>query len=153
MSVTSLPEQRRGDTDKARRMVRGLDLYVEHGDEIVRLDEGRYRVPSQTSYASGKVYRVRTDEGAERCSCPAFQMDPDRLRQPCKHVYAAIAWEEEHLVELRVEEGRWHDHLQGREYQISQYRQGRFVRTIAVYTSMAEAYEDKWAVESEGVVA
>ena len=64
----------------AARIGRGLALYRERGEEIVRFFPHAYVVPSCTGKNS---YVVRLDRGT--CECPDFET----RREACKHLYAA----------------------------------------------------------------
>jgi hypothetical protein len=66
------------------RASRGIRLFRERGDEIVRLPNGTYRVPSCSGEA---VYTV--DLAHERCSCP----DRTPEGESCKHLVAATVFE------------------------------------------------------------
>jgi hypothetical protein len=78
MATISVPVDRRDITTE--RIERGLDLYRQHGDEIERLAEDIYLVPSQDGTTT---HRVQYGEH-EFCSCPDHQF----RGLNCCHIYA-----------------------------------------------------------------
>ncbi len=107
MSKQSVPEKTRARRSKKpapSRALRGVELYREHGREILPMENGFWSVPS----CSGrKPYAV--DLASQSCTCPDWR----EQRKPCKHVFAAAiavsrrgrvsGWIEE-LRERRAEE-------------------------------------------------
>lgn len=67
---------------KTTREERGLQLFLDHGTEIWRIEPHLYRVPSCTSTT---VYLVTTRRGQEHCPCP----DHEHRGAGCQHLIAA----------------------------------------------------------------
>jgi uncharacterized Zn finger protein len=75
MDTRSLP-------NTTTREQRGIALYRDYGEEVVRVYPFTYVVPSCTG---ATTYTVHLSP-RERCDCPDFQ----RHHTACKHVYAAV---------------------------------------------------------------
>ncbi len=65
----------------ATRTTRGIALYRERAEEIVRIYPHTWSVPSCSDSTSYTVHLAPR----ERCDCPDFE----RHHKPCKHVFAA----------------------------------------------------------------
>jgi hypothetical protein len=83
MDTTTVPAPTR------ERVLRGLDLYREHGDEIEHEGHGVYTVPG----CSGGSYTVDLVPfgGEESCSCPDYRRHK-RTGTSCKHIVAATIY-------------------------------------------------------------
>ena len=74
-SLTSLPHK------FSRRQLRGLGILA-RGGQIVKVNDGVYKVRSQTSSATYSVVNVGNKL---TCNCPDYA----KKLQPCKHIFAA----------------------------------------------------------------
>jgi len=79
MDTTTVPAS--PATRELARTLRGLALYRDHVDEIVRILPHTYSVPSCSGSTS---YVVRLDRGT--CECPDHERHPELT---CKHLAAA----------------------------------------------------------------
>lgn len=126
----------------ASRIRTGIAFYAERGDEITRIDEGVYLVPS--SCGSG-AYRVTLTEDGNGCPCA----DRGRSGLPiCRHGASAMIADAKR-IEYRVDSR--HDSRFGVEHAVAEYRSGQHVRDHGFYCSYFDALND--CLERAGVGA
>jgi hypothetical protein len=126
----------------AARIRRGIEHWRVHHEDIVRVDEDFYRVPSDSR--GGVLRSVHIDEGNERCTCEDYRKFGRRYRL-CRHIVAALI-EDAKSPTYRVL--KRHDSRRQAVLYVLVERRAGTERELLVSESCAEAYETKWAVES-----
>jgi hypothetical protein len=74
-------DSKKSSAPPTSRELRGIALYKDYGEEVVRVYPFTYVVPSCTGATTYTVHLAPR----ERCSCPDFA----RRGEPCKHLFCA----------------------------------------------------------------
>jgi hypothetical protein len=124
------------------RIALGVELYHEHGHNVVWVDEDRCEVPSKSR--PGKVRLVVFGKEGERCSCPDFKKHGQNLGA-CNHtIQALMSWAKKTSYKVV----KRHDSRIGEEvYDLVEHRGGAD-RTVGTFSWVGTAYHAKWALES-----
>jgi hypothetical protein len=137
----SIPEQDQKSEAVTQRIRRGLKLWEEFGDQIEWVAEDRCKVPS--CRRAGRHYLVILGPDGERCGCPDYQRNREKLAL-CKHTTAAlISWSKRSTY--RVEK-RHNSLLPGDEWLLIEHRAGH-EELVGAYLWIGQAYLDKWTLE------